>query len=976
MLPFNAAGLFANVEFNAQVAVNGLVTGATYGVLAVGLILVYRANRVVNLAYGEIGAFAAALLARMVINWDIPFGIALAAALAVGAVIGAALEASVVRRLARAPRVIVMVATLGAAQLALLAQLRLPDLERFERYPTPFRSTWTVGDVVLRSEHLAILVVVPVVTIVLAGFLGRTRVGTAIRASAANPDAARLAAIPVRRLSTVVWAIAGALAALTAILIAPGRGSTAATTVALGPSLLVRALAPALVARMRSLPVALGCGLLLGVVEALLFFNDQADPGRIDAVLFVITLAAVFAVGRQARVDVSPWRYSPRSRPIPAALAGTRWLVRLPAVLIATASALAVALPYLVDRPSRHALWAKIALFALVGLSLTVLSGWIGQLSLGQFALVGWSTMVTASLINGMALRVGDTRFELRSIPFEFAVPIAATSTVVLALLVGAPALRIRGLLLAVTTLAFAVMAQTWLLERPFLTGGRPIVTVGRPRFGDVVSFESTRSYYYLCLGALVIGIIVLRRVQSSGVGRSLRAVRDNEQAAAAFTISPVRAKLLAFALSGAYAGVAGALMASLLVQIEPDRVFTPDESLRIVAIAVIGGLASITGAVLGALWVIGLPTFFGDARTAQLLTSGIGLMVLLMYLPGGLVQIIDSTRGAIYEQLARRRTRTAPPNSSSDHSVAIRTSLPTSSPTQRDQADRLRRRASEPTSHVSLAVRGVYVAFGGRVAVDGVDLAVQSQEIVGLIGTNGAGKSTLMNAIGGFVPSRGTIELAGTEVTTWSAARRARAGLGRTFQNAELFGDLTVRETLLVSLEARGRAHLWSTIASLPHARRGERAKRAETEELIAYFGLGRYGDHFVSDLSTGTRRIVELACLMGVDARLLCLDEPTAGVAQRETEALAPLILRVRQELSAALLVIEHDMPFIMGISDRVICLEAGHVIAEGSPDAVRNDPLVIASYLGSDRRAIDRSDAKVTSPSASPGIPSSPA
>ena len=149
----------------------------------------------------------------------------------------------------------------------------------------------------------------------------------------------------------------------------------------------------------------------------------------------------------------------------------------------------------------------------------------------------------------------------------------------------------------------------------------------------------------------------------------------------------------------------------------------------------------------------------------------------------------------------------------------------------------------------------------------------------------------------------------------------------------------------------------------ALPKARRLERRKRAEADDLIAFFGLGRYQDHFIDELSTGTRRIVELACLIGLEARLLCLDEPTAGVAQRETEAFAPLVLRIREELGASVLVVEHDMPFIMGISDRVYCLEAGRIIAEGVPDAVRHDPAVISSYLGTDERAIARSDAPRT-------------
>jgi ABC-type branched-subunit amino acid transport system ATPase component len=197
-------------------------------------------------------------------------------------------------------------------------------------------------------------------------------------------------------------------------------------------------------------------------------------------------------------------------------------------------------------------------------------------------------------------------------------------------------------------------------------------------------------------------------------------------------------------------------------------------------------------------------------------------------------------------------------------------------------------------------------------------------------------------------------------------APRRAQLGLGRTFQAATLFPELTVRETVEVALEARERTGLLSVALLYPHSNRMERAKRAHAAELIDFLGLGRYADAFVADLSTGTRRIVELAGLLALDARVLCLDEPTAGIAQRETEAFGPLILEIQRELSAAMLVIEHDMPLIMSISDRVYCLETGRLIAEGSPTEVRADPAVVASYLGTDERAIARSDVLPTLPS----------
>ena len=202
----------------------------------------------------------------------------------------------------------------------------------------------------------------------------------------------------------------------------------------------------------------------------------------------------------------------------------------------------------------------------------------------------------------------------------------------------------------------------------------------------------------------------------------------------------------------------------------------------------------------------------------------------------------------------------------------------------------------------------------------------------------------------------------------------RATLGLGRTFQSATLFPELTVTETLLVAVEAKAGSGLLPSALGLPKARRHSKAAKAEVAELVDFLGLGRYQDHYISDLSTGTRRIVELAGLLALDAKVLCLDEPTAGLAQRETEAFGPLIVAIRQELSASVLLIEHDMPLIMGISGRVYCLETGRIIAEGTPQQLRDDPKVIASYLGTDERAIARSGETPPKPS-DPGFTSAP-
>jgi ABC-type branched-subunit amino acid transport system ATPase component len=258
------------------------------------------------------------------------------------------------------------------------------------------------------------------------------------------------------------------------------------------------------------------------------------------------------------------------------------------------------------------------------------------------------------------------------------------------------------------------------------------------------------------------------------------------------------------------------------------------------------------------------------------------------------------------------------------------------------------------------LAVEGLRVRFGDREIVGGIDLRVDQHEVVGLIGANGAGKTTIMNALGGFVPADGRVELLGQDISSLSPSKRAGRGLGRSFQDARLFGDLTVLETVALAHERVLPTHALSVLVGLPTWRRRNREQLARARDLIDYLGLGAYADHFVGTLSTGTRRICELACILALEPRVICLDEPTAGVAQRETEAFAPLITRIQAELGASLLVIEHDMPFVMSISDRVYCLETGTIIAEGPPQEIRHDPRVVASYLGTDERSIRRSGA----------------
>jgi ABC-type branched-subunit amino acid transport system ATPase component/ABC-type branched-subunit amino acid transport system permease subunit len=917
-------------EVPQQVVLSGAMRGLAFGVLAVGVILIYRSSRVINFALGELGALAAALMARLVVNWNWHYYPALVLTVAVGALLGGVIDVIVVRRLAKSPRVVLLVATIGVAQLLLLGQVALPDIATNTSFPTAFEQRWQIGSLIVRADHVVAAVVLPLIVAGLAFFLNRTRYGMFVRAAAVNADATRLAGISVKRVSTIVWCLAGGLAAVATILSAPLAGATSASLGDLGPSMLLRTFAVAVIAGMSSLVLAIVAGIGLGILEAVIFYNNTGDPGVVNAVLFVVVLVAVLVVSLRTKELGTRERlsFAPRVRPIPRQLQ-RHWIVRNQARLGALlALALAIALPLVVTESSRQFLYSRVLLMALVALSLTVLTGWAGQLSLGQFALTGVGAMTTYALVQNRLVY-----------PAAVLGGVIAASAV--AVLIGAPALRMRGLFLAITTLAFAVAAP-WFFTRSVFVGDNSFLLLRRPVVGGV-DLGDQRTFYYVCLGAMTLGVVAASRLRRSGVGRRLLAVRDNEVAAAAIGISPARTKLLAFAISGILAGLAGGLLAGLLVQFRPETQFAPTASLNIVAIAVIGGLSSIAGTVLGSLVIIGIPALFPGNDEIALLTSGAGMLLLLMYFPGGLVGVLYRARDAVLAFVAARMEEVPPP---------ARRAVPA-----RVSGLATRRKDTDADMH-AVSAEGVSVRFGTRVVVDQVSLEVQRGEVVGLIGANGAGKSTLMNAIGGFVPSSGVVRVLGTDVSGRPAHRRADAGLGRTFQDAGLFPDLTVRETVATAVERRAHAGAVSVVVGLPGARRQERAKQAQTDEILHFLGLGPFAERFISELSTGTRRIVELACLLAAEAQVLCLDEPTAGIAQRETEAFGPLLLRVRDELEASMLVIEHDMPFVMGISSRVYCLDLGRVISCGPPAVVRNDPAVVAAYLGTDEAAIARS------------------
>ncbi len=966
---------FLGITVGQQSLMLGLVTGLTYAAFAAGFVLIYRSTGVLNFAHGEVGAFGVALfvllLAQYGLNWWLSFVLALAAC----AAIGMAIELIVIRRLFASPRLVVLIATIGVGQIVIFAKFHLPSVVAPGPIPSPFQATWTPTDHIrLQARELVVLAVIPVLIGVLAWFISRTRFGLAVRASASNPDTARVYGTSPRRTSTIVWTISGAFAAATAIFLAPLQGinSAQAGTAAIAEPLLLRVLVVSLLARMRSLPGTLVGGMAVGVAEALIRANvDSANRSVVDVYLFLAVLVAVLVVIRTTGEQES-WSLAPRVRAIPSRLESVWWVRRLNALGFVALFGFFALLGMTLSTSSSLFTWTSILLFAMVVLSMTVLTGWAGQLSLGQYAFVGLGGLTVLGLTQGNDIPVPFDLFDLSlQLPWALAMVVATALGVVVAVIVGVPALRVRGLFLAVTTLAFAVASATWLFLQDFFTGGtsfprpaeKPVLDIGPIH----IDFDaSRRNYYFLCLVSLAVVAAVVARLRRTGIGRSWIAVRDNEEMAAASTVSPTRMKLTAFGVAGGIAAYSGGLLVTLVPSLQPDSLFRAGESIVVVATAIIGGLGSVAGPILGALWVRGIPQIIPEELDdlVRLVTSSIGLLVLLMYFPGGLLQIIYSIRDKLLERADRRMA---------ERGVAAG-GEPSAAEEEPEvhEVPRAAARPVRPRSPVTMSAAGaaagpgpalqtqdVSVHFGGNTAVDRVSVHIDHGELVGLIGTNGAGKSTLLNAISGFVPAEGRVFVLGADVTAQRSPARHARGLGRGFQGARIYPGLTVRESLMVALEARSRSRLVASMTALPPSPGQERTKRAEADEIIDYMGLTRYADHFVATLSTGTRRIVELSSLLAVNARVLLLDEPTGGVAQREAEAFGPLIKQLQAELGASAIVIEHDMPLVMGISDRVYCLEAGAVIAEGPPDQVRQDPLVIASYLGTSDQAIGRSD-----------------
>ncbi|MBV9486909.1 MAG: ABC transporter permease, partial [Frankiaceae bacterium] len=640
-------GIPVPVGISVGLLLLGAVLGMLYALLAFGLILVYRANRIINFAHAGLGLVPGVLALLLVVNKNWPYAAAFAVMLVGSGLTGGVVELAM-RRFKASPRLIATVATIGFAQIFVYLELKLPGWVGGSsgvpyQFPTPYSGLKVdIGGVIFTGDYLAIVVATVVICVVLAVFLKRSRAGIAVRAAAENSDRAQLLGVPVARLSTIVWVIAGICSGLAIFLQAPVTALPAGGSVS--PLLLLYGLAAAVVARMESLPVALFAGMGIGIIQTASFVGSSKPDDAAALMLPVILLALLFQRKRLSRAfdtGVSSFKTLQEFRPIPHELRHLPEVQRARIAIAVVVVGVILGAPFIVGRTNSGFL-TLIAIAAMVSISLVILSGWAGQISLGQWGFAG----VGAAVAGGLATRHGTD--------FFVTLTVAALAGALVAVLVGIPALRLPGLFLAVVTLGLAASVQygflspdhfSWVLPpsgsyvtRPSLYGGRINVT------GDT-------SFYYVAVVCFGLAYASARSLRASRSGRVFIGLRDNVRAAQSYGINATVSRLAAFAVSGAIAAVAGALSA-YQSQVDPSS-FSMDLGLTAFLFAVVGGLSSLPGAVFGtiAFEAIG---FLGGANIS-ILATGVGATIVLFVLPGGLAQAGYQTRDTMLRWLARR---------------------------------------------------------------------------------------------------------------------------------------------------------------------------------------------------------------------------------------------------------------------------------------------------------------------------------
>lgn len=919
----------------AQFVLSGLTLGSLYALGGLGIVVVANVTGVFNFAQGEY-----AMLAGMMVAWAdrLGWGWAAGVPLAVATVVAAAVlqeRATVAPARGRAGPLAMAVGTLGYG--AILRGLALLVWKEDPVRAPSFRPG-TFGVLGARLDNQAVVVwAVLLVTLAGTAALFRwTAVGRAMRASAINPTAARLVGIRLSPLSMGAFGLAGALAGL-------GGAATVPITLVSWNSGIAWGLLAFIAAAMgefRYPSRAVLAGLGLGMVETLsagLLSSTYRQVFVFGALLVYLFLRDVLheegVVRRVIRVQFGYlWRRRGPTRPVPVAeqpvveeevtpragKAGEGWL--RPFLVAATL----LLIPVFLTGPRERDVAIFIVLTAIGATGLGLVMGLAGQLSLGHAAFY---------LVSGYAAAILSGRYGWS---VALAMLFGVALSVVLATGAGWLTLRLRGFNLAIATLAIHLILLVLVTQLVTVTGG-PIGVTGVPPLRILgIDLATPQRFFPFAVTILAGCLLVAKALTGSAVGRALRAVGTDEDAAATLGLRTLRLKMLVFVVGGAMAGLAGALWSSY-VRFAAPSMWDVKLAIDLVTVVVVGGVGSIYGGAVGAAVVGTLQfaiqeTVFGGlaSEEAEIMLSGLLLILFVLLFPDGLAGSSLAARGRQWLQGRLRRSGIdrGPVAVSPVALEARKGGRPARSSGAAGAA------GADSGANGLLALSGLVKRFGGFTAVDGLDLTLRQGEILALVGPNGAGKTTVINLVSGFlVPSRGRIFLAGRRIDGVPPHDVARLGVGRTFQTPRLFAGMSTLETVMLGTErgswsrgSRRAALTWLGFVGLP-------VSCAETPAMA---------------LPVGQQRLAELARALATEPEVVLLDEPAAGLDRAETSELGGVLREIR-DMGLGVLLVEHDMDLVMSVADRVVVMDRGRKIAEGAPGDVARERTVIEAYLG---------------------------